>query len=154
MLIHREDKDHKCLSGRCFNKQLEQSRGCHICTCAGLTASVALFADVIKLIEAMWTMLDTQLGALQLQKRRWTGPAGLRPWSCTPLTGPVTFLTVGALSVIPDTMDLRVKNSHDELTEKKKKRIPQLHQKWAETTGNFEKIIIEIIIICKNINHN
>lgn len=63
---------------------------------------MALFADVTELIEAMWTALNTQLGAFQLQKGRWTGPAGLGPWSCTQLTGLVTFLTVGALSVIPE----------------------------------------------------
>ncbi len=65
---------------------------------------MALFADVIELVEAVWAALNTQLGALQLQERRWTGPAGLRSWSCTQLTGLVTFLTVGALSVIPEEM--------------------------------------------------
>lgn len=63
---------------------------------------MALFADVIKLIEAERTTLHTQLGALQLQQRRGTGPAGLRPRPCTHLTGMVTFLTAGALSVIPE----------------------------------------------------
>ena len=75
-----------------------------ICTCTGLTTGVALLADVIELIEAVWAVLNTQLGALQLQKRRWTGPAGLRPWPSTQLTGLVTFLTVGALFVIPEEM--------------------------------------------------
>lgn len=75
-----------------------------ICTCTGLTTGVALLADVIELIEAVWAMLNTQLGALQLQKRRWTGPTGLRPWPCTQLTGLITFLTVGALFVIPEEM--------------------------------------------------
>lgn len=87
----------------CMRNQLLQS--CHssfICTCAGLTTGVTLFADAIELIEAVWAALNTQLCALQLQKRRRTGPAGLRSWSCTQLTGLVTFLTVGALSVITE----------------------------------------------------
>lgn len=73
-----------------------------VCTCAGLTAGVALFADVTELVEALWAALDTQFGALQLQERRRTGPAGLGSWSRAPLTGPVTFLTVGSLFVIPE----------------------------------------------------
>lgn len=45
-------------------------------TCAGLAADVALFADLvvlvklvvlIELVEAVWTALHTQLGAVQLQ---------------------------------------------------------------------------------------
>lgn len=39
------------------------------CTCAGLTTGVTLFTDAIDLIEALWAALNTQLGALQLQKR-------------------------------------------------------------------------------------
>lgn len=64
---------------------------------------MTLFADIIELIEAVWTMLNTQLGAMQLQKRRQTGPAGLRARSIAQLTGMVTFLTAGALHVVPDT---------------------------------------------------
>jgi len=41
-----------------------------IFTCAGLTTGVALFADVIEPIEVLWAALHTQLGALQVQKRR------------------------------------------------------------------------------------
>lgn len=55
--------------------------GCLIYTCAGLTADVALFADVIELVEAQWAALNTQLSALQLEKRGSTGPAGLRTGS-------------------------------------------------------------------------
>lgn len=63
---------------------------------------MALFAHVILFVEALWAVLHTQLGALELQQRRWTGPAGRRPWSRTELTGLVTFLTVGAIYVKPE----------------------------------------------------
>lgn len=73
-------------------------------TCAGLTTGVALFADVPVLKEALRTAFNTQLSALQLQERRRTGPAGLGSRSSAQLTGLVTFLTAGALSVIPGYM--------------------------------------------------
>lgn len=77
---------------------------CFIHTCAGLATGVALFAEVIKLIEVVWAALNTQLGTLQLQQRRWTDPAGLGSWSRTQLTRLVTFLTAGAISVIAEEM--------------------------------------------------
>lgn len=67
---------------------------------------MTLFAEVVRLIEVVWAALNTQLGAFQLQQRRGTCPARLGPRSCTQLTGLVTFMTLGALTVIPSgTMD-------------------------------------------------
>lgn len=73
-------------------------------TYACLTTDMTFFADVVRLIEAVWAAFDTQLGAFQLQQRRGTCPARLGPRSCTQLTGLVTFMTLGALPVIPEEM--------------------------------------------------
>lgn len=63
---------------------------------------MALFADVIQLVKAGQAAFHTQLSSLELQKRWWAGPAGVRPRSCAQLTGLVTFLTVVSFSVISE----------------------------------------------------
>ena len=99
ILTHYKNYTHKL--GRVLRLVL-RVRGSSICTCAGLTAGVTLFANTAQPIKALWAAFHTQFGPLQLQEGRWTGPAGLRPWSCALLTGPVTILAVGILSVIPE----------------------------------------------------
>ena len=62
---------------------------------------MALFAEMVELIEAGWTVLHTQSGAQQLQQRRAAGLAGLGSRTSAHFTGTVAFLTAGALPVVP-----------------------------------------------------
>lgn len=62
-------------------------------TCAGLAAGVALSAAVPALKKALWTLIHTLSGALQVQQRRCAHPAGVWSWACALLTGTVTLLT-------------------------------------------------------------
>lgn len=69
--------------------------------CAGFAAAVALSAAVLALIKALWTLIHTLPGALQVQQRRCAHPAGVRPWARALLTGTVTLLTVCPCAVVP-----------------------------------------------------
>lgn len=72
------------------------------CTCAGVTADVALHADVaVGLVEALWAAFHAEFGALQLQEWRGTQPARGRTGSGAHLARRVALLAVGAVSVIP-----------------------------------------------------
>lgn len=72
------------------------------CTCAGVTADVALHADAAQgLVEALWAAFHTQPGALQLQQWRRTPAAGSRTRTRAQLAGRVALLTAGAVPVVP-----------------------------------------------------
>lgn len=69
--------------------------------CAGFAAGVALSAAVLALIKALWTLIHTLPGALQVQQRRCAHPAGVRPWARALLTGTVTLLAALPCAEVP-----------------------------------------------------